>query len=66
MSKYQALFFNFMAACCAFIGLYIGLSVGQNAQARNWMLAVIAGMFLYIALVDVVRLVSFLYLCSTA
>jgi len=54
MSKCKALLFNFLAACCAFIGLYVGLSISQNAEARTWMLAVIAGMFLYISLVDVV------------
>ena len=54
MSKCQALGINFLAACCAFIGLYVGLSVGQNEEARQWMLALVAGMFLYISLVDVV------------
>lgn len=55
MSKWQALGMNFLAACCAFIGLYIGLSVAENEDARQWMLAVIAGMFLYISLVDVLH-----------
>lgn len=55
MTKWQALGMNFLAACCAFVGLYIGLSASQNEDARQWMFAVIAGMFLYIALVDVVR-----------
>ena len=54
LSKGQALLFNFVAACCAFIGLYIGLSVSENPDARQWMLAAVAGMFLYISLVDVV------------
>lgn len=60
MTKWKALGFNFMAACFAFIGLYIGLSIAENPEAREWMLSVIAGMFLYIALVDVVRKGKFL------
>jgi len=59
MTKVQALLLNFAAACCAFIGLYVGLSVSENPEAREWMLAVIAGMFLYISLVDVVRDIIF-------
>ena len=54
MSKRQGLGMNFLAACFAFIGLYVGLSVGANEEARQWMLALVAGMFLYISLVDVV------------
>jgi len=54
MTKWQGLGMNFLAACFAFIGLYIGLSVSQDEDARQWMLAVVAGMFLYISLVDVV------------
>ena len=54
MSKWKALGLNFLAACFAFVGLYIGLSVAENPEVRQWLLAVIAGMFLYISLVDVV------------
>ena len=62
MTKWQAVAMNFFAACFAFIGLFIGLSVSENEGARQWMLAVIAGMFLYIALVDVVRIYSVNYI----
>nr|XP_018671755.1 zinc transporter ZIP12-like [Ciona intestinalis] len=55
LSKWRALFLNFVAACFGFIGLYIGLSVATNSAARQWMLAAIAGMFLYISLVDVMH-----------
>ncbi|CAK8674595.1 unnamed protein product [Clavelina lepadiformis] len=55
MSKWKALGLNFLAACFAFVGLYIGLSVAENSEVRQWLLAVIAGMFLYISLVDVLH-----------
>ena len=55
-SKWRAIFLNFSAACCCYIGLYIGLAVGDNEEARLWMLAAIAGMFIYISFVDIVSL----------
>ena len=65
MSKWQALGMNFLAACGAFIGLYIGLSAGTNEEARQWMLAIVAGMFLYISLVVVVSFAFFMYYNAT-
>ena len=39
----------------AFIGLCIGIPLAAgNAEARQWIFAVAAGMFLYVALVDMV------------
>jgi len=55
MTKGRALLLNFTAACSAFIGMYIGVALSTNADARHWMLALVAGMFLYIAFVNVVR-----------
>lgn len=55
-TKWQAIGLNVSAAVCAFIGLYIGIAVGQDAAAREWILALVAGMFLYIALVQVVSI----------
>ncbi|XP_077978262.1 zinc transporter ZIP12-like [Glandiceps talaboti] len=52
LSHSVAIAWNFFCACCAFIGLYIGLAVGSTAGASEWILAVTAGMFLYVALVD--------------
>ncbi|XP_033638692.1 zinc transporter ZIP12-like isoform X3 [Asterias rubens] len=49
----QALGFNFLSATMAFIGLCIGIPLAAgNAEARQWIFAVAAGMFLYVALVD--------------
>ncbi|XP_041371976.1 zinc transporter ZIP12-like [Gigantopelta aegis] len=53
MSFRQALAWNLLSAVTSFIGLYIGLSVSTEAQTRQWIFAVTAGMFLYIALVDI-------------
>ncbi|UJR27380.1 hypothetical protein I4U23_008670 [Adineta vaga] len=48
----RALLFNFISACTAIIGFFIGASVAQDESARVWIFAVTAGTFAYIALVD--------------
>ncbi|KAH9503121.1 hypothetical protein Btru_069995 [Bulinus truncatus] len=48
----KALCLNFVSALTAFIGLYVGLAITNSEEVRNWIFAVTAGMFLYIALVD--------------
>ncbi|XP_064644190.1 metal cation symporter ZIP14-like isoform X2 [Lineus longissimus] len=52
LSVKYALLMNTLAACCAFIGLYIGIAISVDASVRQWIFAVTAGMFLYISLVD--------------
>ena len=54
----KALLFNFISACTAIAGFFIGASIAQNESARVWIFVVTAGTFTYIALVD---LVSHLY-----
>ncbi len=54
----RALFWNFISATSAFIGFFVGAAVSTNENARQWIFTVTIGMFLYIALVD---LVSFIY-----
>ena len=51
----RALVFNFLSACTAIIGFFIGASVAENEAARTWIFAITAGTFAYIALVDLVR-----------
>ena len=52
---YTALLFNFASALTAVIGFFVGVAVGTStSEANGWILAAAAGVFLYIALVDLV------------
>ncbi|XP_019497543.1 PREDICTED: zinc transporter ZIP14 isoform X2 [Hipposideros armiger] len=51
MSLQQALFFNFLSACCCYLGLAFGILAGSHFSA-NWIFALAGGMFLYISLAD--------------
>lgn len=48
----MALLANLLSAMSCYIGLIIGIFVGQQADVRFWIFAIAAGMFLYVALVD--------------
>ena len=48
----QAVCYNFLSACTCYVGLIIGILVGQTQAANEYIFAVAGGMFLYIALVD--------------
>lgn len=54
MTIQQALFFNFISACCCYLGLAFGILAGSHFSA-NWIFALAGGMFLYIALADMVN-----------
>ena len=55
MSWYAALFFNFVSALTAILGLFVGVAIGTASEtATSWILALAAGIFIYIALVDMV------------
>ncbi|KAM4676497.1 metal cation symporter ZIP14 isoform 1-T2 [Discoglossus pictus] len=51
MSIPQALFFNFLSACCCYLGLAFGVLAGSHFSS-NWIFGLAGGMFLYIALAD--------------
>ncbi|NXC49356.1 S39A8 protein, partial [Penelope pileata] len=51
MSTRQAMFFNFLSACSCYIGMALGILVGNNF-APTIIFAVAGGMFLYISLAD--------------
>lgn len=53
MSMRQALCCNFLSACTCFLGLAIGIQIGH--VGGMWIFAIAGGMFLYIALADMVR-----------
>ncbi|XP_033118397.1 zinc transporter ZIP12-like [Anneissia japonica] len=48
----EALLLNFLSSLTAIVGVCIGIEVGENEEARQWIFAVVAGMFLYVALGD--------------
>ncbi|XP_032879627.1 zinc transporter ZIP10 [Amblyraja radiata] len=53
MSVKQAIVYNLMSALLAYVGVVIGITVGQyTANLTQWIFAITAGMFLYVALVD--------------
>lgn len=54
MSVKQALTYNVISAVIAFMGMIGGILIGSNESSIGWVLALTAGMFLYISLVDMV------------
>lgn len=54
----MALLANLLSAMSCYLGLVIGIVVGENDEFRFWIFAIAAGMFLYVALVDMVNLLN--------
>jgi len=52
MSFKKAVFYNVVSSVLAFIGMVIGLVLGNIEDFSGWMFAATAGVFLYVALVD--------------
>ncbi|XP_051937880.1 zinc transporter ZIP10 isoform X2 [Hippocampus zosterae] len=53
MSVKQAIVYNVLSALMAYVGMLIGTAVGQYTHnVTSWIFAITAGMFLYVALVD--------------
>ncbi|XP_023278921.1 zinc transporter ZIP10 [Seriola lalandi dorsalis] len=53
MTVKQAIVYNLLSALMAYVGMMIGTVVGQYTHnVTNWIFAITAGMFLYVALVD--------------
>lgn len=50
----KSLCYNFLAALTCYIGLVLGIFLGENTDANTWIFAVAGGMFVYISLVDMV------------
>jgi len=49
-----AIIFNFISACTCFLGLFIGLIIGEDDQTQQWIFAFTAGMFIYISCADLI------------
>lgn len=56
LSVPRALLLNLVSALTAFAGLYVALALGVGEESESWILAVAIGLFLYVALCDMVRL----------
>lgn len=61
MSAKKAAYYNILSSVLSFFGMIVGVYVGNTPEASAWIFAAAAGMFLYIALVDMVRIVKFIY-----
>lgn len=59
MSVKSALLYNLVSSVLCFIGMAIGVAIGNIAEADQWIFALIAGIFIYVALVDMVGNYSF-------
>lgn len=57
MTVKQAIVYNLLSALMAYFGMVIGTAVGQYTHnVTSWIFAITAGMFLYVALVDMVSI----------
>ncbi len=55
MRWYTALFFNVLSQITGIAGFFVGAAISSISEdANGWILAIAAGVFLYIALVDLV------------
>uniref|UniRef100_A0A131XZL8 Putative zinc transporter zip10-like protein n=1 Tax=Ixodes ricinus TaxID=34613 RepID=A0A131XZL8_IXORI len=52
MSVKQAMLYNILSSILCLVGMAIGISLGNIHSASSWIFAGVGGMFLYIALVD--------------
>lgn len=54
MSARKAVYYNVLSSVLSFFGMVMGIIVGDTPEASAWIFAAAAGMFIYIALVDMV------------
>ncbi|XP_075219312.1 solute carrier family 39 fear-of-intimacy [Lycorma delicatula] len=54
MSAKQAVFYNLLSSILCFVGMCLGVFLGHNETTTQWVFSAAAGMFLYIALVDMI------------
>jgi zinc transporter 10 len=60
VSLKRALVFNLVSGILCLLGVLIGLLIGSNDSLKNWAFLFIAGTFLYISLVDMVKKIHFI------
>ncbi|XP_012252567.2 zinc transporter foi [Athalia rosae] len=54
MSAKQAVFYNLLSSVLCLFGMIFGILLGATPAATSWIFAAAAGMFIYIALVDMI------------
>lgn len=54
LSSRAAFGLNVSSAACSFAGLYIGLTLGSDPDVIDWLLAMVAGLFIHVSLVNIV------------
>lgn len=54
MSARQAVYYNLLSSILSFFGMVLGVAIGDTPAASAWIFAIAAGLFIYIALVDMV------------
>lgn len=59
MPARQAIYYNILSSILSFLGMCIGILIGETPEATSWIFAIAAGLFIYIALVDMVNIISF-------
>lgn len=55
MSARKAIYYNILSSILSFIGMSVGILIGEAPESTQWVFAAAAGLFIYIALVDMVR-----------
>ena len=56
MTVRQAILYNVLSAMMAYLGMGVGIVIGHYAEnVSMWIFALTAGLFMYVALVDMVR-----------
>lgn len=58
MSARQAVYYNLLSSVLSFMGTILGVLLGDTPDASAWIFAAAAGMFVYIALVDMVMYIA--------
>jgi zinc transporter ZupT len=58
MSVQKAVAYNIVSSVLSFIGMAVGVWIGEYEAASHWIYAFTAGTFLYIGLVDLVSICS--------
>ena len=54
MSVRQAIFYNLLSSLLSFIGMVAGILLGGISDVTPWIFSATAGIFLYVALVDMI------------